>query len=88
MDLIRKISQLLGRSQPLMLSEYRKPWHHYFAQNAGEGWVVLGSSNRRKTVDVQIPYLFPSKPVARSVAKYMTRSAMVRTHIMHNESAR
>jgi hypothetical protein len=70
------------------LNQYRRPWHHYWASNAGNGWIVLGSSNRRKTVDVQIPYLFPSKPVARSVAKFMTRSAMVRTHIIHNETSR
>lgn len=69
------------------LAQYRKPWHNYFASNAGNGWVVLGSSNRRKTVDVQVPYLFPTKAVARSVAKFMTRSAMIRTHIIHNESA-
>lgn len=62
----------------IRLSLYRKPWHTYWTENGGEGWLVLGSSTRRRRVDVEIPYLFPTRAIARSVAKYMTRTAMVR----------
>jgi hypothetical protein len=80
---IRGSDNITRAGANIHLNKYRKPWHHYFAQNAGEGWVVLGSSNRRRTVDIQVPYLFPTKAVARSVAKFMTRSAMV-VHNRHH----
>jgi len=63
----------------IRLAPYRKPWHTYWTENGGEGWLVLGSKGRRRTVDIEVPYLFPTRAIARSVAKYMTRSAMVRS---------
>jgi len=63
----------------IRLAPYTKPWHTYFTENGGTGWMVLGTKSRRRTVDIEVPYLFPTRAIARSVAKYMTRTAMVRT---------
>jgi hypothetical protein len=63
----------------IRLSAYRKPWFNYWTENGGEGWLVLGSSKRRRVVEIEVPYLFPTRAIARSVAKYMTRTAMVRS---------
>ena len=92
MDLFTKINNLVSprgitrAGANIRLAPYRKPWHHYWTENGGDGWIVLGSSHRRKTVEVQVPYLFPTRAIARSVAKYMTKSAMIRTAVIHKES--
>ena len=70
--------QPLGRneSQRIRLNDYRKPWFNYWTTDAGDGFYVVGGPKRK--AETMIPCLFPTRAVARSVAKYMTRSARIR----------
>lgn len=69
---------ILGRNegQRLRLNDYRKPWHNYWTTEGGEGFYVVGGPKRK--AEIMIPVLFPTRAVARSIAKYMTRSSRIR----------
>ena len=70
--------QLLGRNQAqrIRLSEYRMPWFNYWLEPGGDGFYVVGGAKRKATL--MIPTLFPTKAIARSIAKYMCRSSRIR----------
>lgn len=65
-------------AQRINLSEFRKPWHNYWTEPAGEGFYVVGGPKRHATI--MIPTIFPTRAVARSVAKYMIRSSRIRVN--------
>jgi hypothetical protein len=68
----------IGRNeaQHIKLSSFRKPWWNYWTECGGEGFLVVGGPKRK--AEIMVPTLFPTRAVARSVAKYMTRSARIR----------
>lgn len=70
----------LGRNeaQSIRFSLYRQPWHNYWTECGGNGFIVVGGPKRKATITV--PILFESRPIARSVAKYMTRSSRIRVN--------
>jgi len=72
--------QSLGRneSQRINLGAYRKPWWNYWATDTGTGFYVVGGPKRK--AEIMVPTLFPTRAVARSVAKYMTRSSRIRVN--------
>lgn len=72
--------QPIGRneSQRINLAAYRKPWWNYWAFDGGSGFYVVGGPKRK--AEIMVPTLFPTRAVARSVAKYMTRSARIRVN--------
>jgi hypothetical protein len=69
---------ILGRNegQRLRLNDYRKPWWSYWTTEGGEGFYVVGGPKRKE--ETMIPVLFPTRAIARSIAKYMTRSSRIR----------
>lgn len=73
-------TSLIGRNEALRinLSDFRKPWWNYWCEPGGEGFYVVGGPKRK--AQIYVPTLFPTRAVARSVAKYMTRSARIRVN--------
>jgi hypothetical protein len=73
----------LGRNegQRIRFSDYRKPWYNYWTTEGGpHGFYVVGGPKMHKNPLIMVPNLFPTRAVARSVAKYMTRSARLRVN--------
>jgi hypothetical protein len=70
----------LGRNQAqrIKLSEFRKPWFNYWTTEGGDGFYVVGGPKRKAII--MVPTLFPTRAIARSVAKYMTRSSRIRVN--------
>jgi hypothetical protein len=68
----------LGRNQAqrIRLNDFRKPWHNYWTTAGGDGFYVVGGPKRKP--EIMIPVLFPTRAIARSIAKYLTRSSRIR----------
>lgn len=69
-----------NQAQRIRLVEYRVPWWNYWTTNGGEGWMVIGGPKAHRRAEITVPILFPTRAIARSVAKYMTRSARLRVN--------
>ncbi len=65
-----------NQAQRTNLSAFRKPWHNYWVSDGGTGFYVVGGPKRK--AEIFIPALWPTRCVARSIAKYLTRSARIR----------
>jgi len=65
-----------NEAQRIPLSSFRKPWWNYWVSDGGSGFYVVGGPKRK--AKLFIPTLFPTRAIARSVSKYMTRSARIR----------
>jgi len=74
--------QPLGRneSQRIRFSDYRKPWYNYWTTDGGTGFYVVGGPKMHKNASIMVPTLFPTRAIARSVAKHMTKYSRVRVN--------
>lgn len=70
----------IGRNEAakIRLNDFRKPWYNYWTEAGGDGYYVVGGPKRKATL--MVPVLFPTRAIARSVAKYMTKSSRIRVN--------
>jgi len=72
----------LGRNegQRICFSNYRKPWWNYWTTDGGKGFYVVGGPKMHKNPQIMVEFLFPTRAVARSVAKHMTKISRIRVN--------